>query len=58
MTATEVRDLISNDLWQATSTAAVGVKEFQALDDAASKLVEAEDRQEFKAYCDECLEDK
>ena len=58
MTATEVRDLISNELWQATSTAQVGVKELQALDDAASKLVEAEDRQEFKAYCDECLEDK
>ena len=58
MTATEVRDLISNELWQATSTAQVGVKELQALDDAASKLVEAEDRQEFKAYCDERLEDK
>ncbi len=58
MTATEVRDLISNELWQATSTAAVGVEQFKALDNAASKLVEAEDRQEFKAYCEECLEDK
>ena len=58
MTATEVRDLISNELWQATSTSAVGVEQFKALDNAASKLVEAEDRQEFKAYCEECLEDK
>ncbi len=58
MTANEVRDLISNDLWQATNTAAVGVKDFKALEDAAAKLSEAEDRQEFKAYCEQCLEDK
>lgn len=58
MTATEVRDLIDNELWQASSTAEVGVREFKSLDDAAAKLTEAEDRQEFKLYCEECLEEK
>lgn len=58
MNATEVRDLISNELWQATSIASVGVKEFQILEDAAAKLSEAEDRQEFNSYCVQCLEDK
>ena len=58
MTANEVRDLISNDLWQATDAASVSVKDLKALDEAVSKLTEAEDRQEFKAYCEQCLEDK
>ena len=38
MTATEVRDLISNELWQATSTSAVGVEQFKALDNAAKAV--------------------
>jgi transcription elongation factor GreA-like protein len=58
MTANEVRDLISNELWQATSTSDVKVKDFEALDAAVAKLTESEDRQEFKNYCEQCLEEK
>ncbi len=58
MNATEVRELIKDSLWQATATSAVKVDEFKALDAAAAKLTEAEDRQEFKNYCEECLEEK
>ncbi len=57
MTAIEVRDLISNDLWQNTNISAVGVKEFQTLDDAASKLTEAEEKQEFNNTCEALLEE-
>ena len=57
MTATEVRNLISNDLWQATSIDSVGVKEFTALDAAAEKLTENDDRMEFKALCDQFIEE-
>ena len=53
MTATEVRNLISNDLWQATNIDSVGVKEFNALDAAAEKLTENDDRMEFKTLCDQ-----
>ncbi|MBO4410187.1 MAG: GreA/GreB family elongation factor [Spirochaetales bacterium] len=58
MTANEVRDLISNELWQATAASDVKVKDFQALDAAVAGLTESEDRQEFKNYCEQCLEDK
>lgn len=57
MTANEVRDLISNELWQNSNLSSVGVKEFKSLDEAASKLTEAEERQEFKSYCENALED-
>ena len=55
MTAEEVRKLISDDLWQATSVDSVGVKEFGILDEAAAKLTENDDRMEFKALCDQCI---
>ena len=58
MNATEVRDLIKDELWQASSTADVKVEDFKKLDAAAAKLTESEDRQEFKGYCEECLEEK
>ena len=57
MTATEVRDLISNDLWQNTNIASVGVDDFKKLDEAAAKLTEAEDKQEFKNACEALLEE-
>ncbi|MCF0262570.1 MAG: hypothetical protein HUK23_06635, partial [Sphaerochaetaceae bacterium] len=57
MTATEVRNSISNELWNSSNIASVGVKEFKILDEAAAKLTEAEDRQEFKLACEACLED-
>lgn len=57
MTATEVRDLISNDLWQSTSISSVGVADFIKLDEAASKLTEAEDRQEFNSICESLLDE-
>ena len=57
MTATEVRNLISNDLWQATNIDSVGVKEFTALDATAEKLTENDDRMEFKTLCDQAIEE-
>ncbi len=57
MTAIEVRDLISNDLWQNTNIASVGVKEFKTLDEAASKLTESEEKQEFNNTCEALLEE-
>lgn len=57
MTAIEVRDLLSNDLWQNTNISAVGVKEFKALDEAASKLTESEEKQEFNNSCEALLEE-
>lgn len=57
MNATDVRDLISNEIWQNTNIAAIGVKEFKILDDAVAKLTEAEERQEFKSSCEACLEE-
>ncbi len=58
MNSTEVRDLIRDELWLATSTAEVTVDDFKSLDDVVAKLTESEDRQEFKAYCETCLEEK
>ena len=58
MTALEVRDLIGDDLWQATNTGAVSIGQFQKLDDAASKLTEAEEIQDFRSLCEQSLEEK
>ena len=57
MNAIEVRDLISNDLWQNSNIASVGVKEFKALDEAASKLTDSEEKQEFNNTCEALLEE-
>ena len=58
MTALEVRDLIGDDLWQATNTGAVSIEQFQKLDDAAAKLTDAEELQDFRTLCEQSLEDK
>ena len=57
MTATEVRDLINNDLWNNTNIALVSVDDFKKLDEIAAKLTEAEEKQEFKNTCEALLED-
>lgn len=57
MTATEVRDLINNDLWNNTNIALVSVDDFKKLDDIASKLTDAEEKQEFKNTCEALLEE-
>ncbi len=58
MNATEVRDLIKDELWQSSSTSDVKVEDFKKLDAAAAKLTESEDRQEFNNYCEQCLDEK
>ena len=58
MTAIEVRDLIDDDLWQSTSTSAVGIEQFQKLDEIAGKLTDADERLDFKKICEQSLEEK
>lgn len=57
MTATEVRDLISNDLWQNTNVSSVGVDDFVKLDDIAARLTDADERQEFNDACEALLDE-
>ena len=52
MTAIEVRDLIDDELWQSTSTSAVGIEQFQKLDEIAGKLTDADERLDFKKICE------
>lgn len=58
MTALEVRDLIGDDLWQATNTSAVSIEQFQKLDEAALNLTDADELQDFRTLCEQSLEDK
>ena len=58
MTAIEVRDLIDDELWQSTSTSAVGIEQFQKLDEIAGKLTDADERLDFKKICEQSLEEK
>ena len=58
MTALEVRDLIGDDLWQTTNTGAVSIEQFQKLDDAASKLTDTDEIQDFRGLCEQSLEEK
>ena len=58
MTALEVRDLIGDDLWQATNTGAVSIEQFQKLDEAVAKLTDADELQDFRTLCEQGLEEK
>lgn len=57
MRAKKVRELISNELWQATGTNNVRLSDFENLDEIFKKLSDWDDKSEFKTLCEAELTD-
>ena len=51
MNANKVRSLFSNEIWQNTNIAYIGIDQFNNAINIISKLKEAEDKAEFKEIC-------
>lgn len=58
MNAKKVRELISNELWNTTSTSQVKANDFENLQTIMKKLKTQEDKSDFRELCLAALEDK